>query len=88
MTRSSHHDVACISRRQESEVFQSSRRSWSSKIIELGSVDSSHRTCGSDHDSSYSQVYSSKSRTWSPGGSVMSRRARIRRRVLSEVSSA
>ncbi len=49
--RSSHHDVACISRRHSCEVFQSSRMSWSSKIIELGSVDSSHRTSGSAHDS-------------------------------------
>ena len=62
MIRSCHQTVACISRRQASEVFQSSRTSWSSKIIEVGSVDSSHRTSGSVQDSSYSQVYSSKSR--------------------------
>ena len=70
-------------------MFQSSRRSWSSKIIELGSVDSSHRTCGSDHDSSYSHVYSSKSRDLVARrvGDVATLRG-CRRRVLSEVSSA
>ena len=47
MIRSSHHDVCCISRRHSAEVFQSSRTSWSSKIIEDGMVDSSQRTSGS-----------------------------------------
>ena len=49
--RPCHHDVASISRRQSIEVFQSSRMSWSSKIIALGTVDSSHRLAGSDHAS-------------------------------------
>ena len=41
----------CISPRQAAEVFQSSIISWSSKIIDDGTVDSSHRTCGSLQDS-------------------------------------
>nr|WP_246074567.1 hypothetical protein [Marihabitans asiaticum] len=45
--RSCHHEVASICRRQASEVFQSSRTSWSSKIITLGSVESSQRVAGS-----------------------------------------
>ena len=49
--RSCHQFVACMSRRQAFEVFQSSRTSWSSKIIEVGTVDSSQRTSGSSHDS-------------------------------------
>ncbi|MGX1503397.1 UNVERIFIED_CONTAM: hypothetical protein RKD43_002022 [Streptomyces graminofaciens] len=40
-------------------VFQSSMTSWSSKIMQLGTVESSQRTSGSRHDSSYSHVYSS-----------------------------
>ena len=51
MMRSSHHDVCCMSWRQACEVFQSSRTSWSSKIIDDGTLDSSHRTSGSVHDS-------------------------------------
>ena len=43
--------VACMSWRHACEVFQSSRTSWSSKIIELGSVDRSQRMFGSPHDS-------------------------------------
>jgi len=41
--------VVCA--RQAAEVFQSSIISWSSKIIEDGTVDSSQRTWGSLHDS-------------------------------------
>lgn len=33
-------------------VFQSSTTSWSSKIMQLGTVDSSQRTSGSRQDSS------------------------------------
>ena len=32
---------------QAAEVFQSSRTSWSSKIIDTGTVESTHRTTGS-----------------------------------------
>src|SRR3954452_10410763 len=53
--------------RQAAEVFQSSIISWSSKIIDDGTVESSHRTRGSRQDSKYSRVYSSKSATWSSG---------------------
>ena len=67
--------VACISRRQSREVFQSSRTSWSSKIIDVGTVDSSQRTSGSLQDSWYSQVYSSKSATCVRRALVMSRRS-------------
>ena len=49
--RSCHHAVASISRFQSSEVFQSSRMSWSSKIIALGTVESSQRFAGSVHAS-------------------------------------
>jgi hypothetical protein len=49
--RSCHHEVASISCFHLAEVFQSSRMSWSSKIIELGSVDSSQRFAGSVHAS-------------------------------------
>ena len=50
--RPCHHVVASIFRFQSSEAFQSSRMSWSSKIMALGSVDRSHRLAGSDHASS------------------------------------
>ena len=50
--RSCHHEVRGMSRRQAAEVFQSSAMSWSSKIIEDGTVESSQRTSGSVHDSS------------------------------------
>jgi hypothetical protein len=40
--------VASISLFQLSEAFQSSRMSWSSKIMALGKVDSSHLFAGSD----------------------------------------
>jgi hypothetical protein len=45
--RSCHHVVARMSRRQDHEVFQSSRMSWSSKIIAVGSVESTHRMTSS-----------------------------------------
>ena len=51
MTRSCHQSVASISWRQLQLVFQSSRRSWSSKIIAVGTVESSQRIAGSDHAS-------------------------------------
>ena len=51
MIRSCHHDVASISSFHDCEVFQSSRTSWSSKIIALGTVDSSQRFAGSVHAS-------------------------------------
>ena len=41
------------------EMFQSSCTSWSSKIIAVGTVDSSQRMAGSDQLSRYSRVYSS-----------------------------
>ncbi|BDT95398.1 hypothetical protein IFM12275_53740 [Nocardia sputorum] len=40
-----------ICSRQVREVFQSSRTSWSSKIIDVGTVDISRRISGSAHDS-------------------------------------
>ena len=46
--RSCHQEVASISSFHAREVFQSSRMSWSSKIIALGSVESSQRLAGSD----------------------------------------
>ena len=46
-----HHSWPVTSRRQAAEVFQSSIISWSSKIIDDGIVDSSHRTWGSLQDS-------------------------------------
>jgi hypothetical protein len=49
--RSCHHVVARISRRQDHEVFQSSRMSWSSKIIADGTVDSTQRITSSLHAS-------------------------------------
>ena len=40
-----------ISSTQSQEMFQSSWTSWSSKIIAVGTVESSQRMSGSDHDS-------------------------------------
>ena len=77
-----------MSVRQAREMFQSSRTSWSSKIIEVGIVDNSHRTSASVHDSEYSQVYSSKSATCSRAPAVTSRRRRMRSWVAADVSSA
>ncbi len=51
MIRSRHQGVVRICSRHVAEVFQSSRTSWSSKIIADGTVDSSQRTSGSDHES-------------------------------------
>jgi hypothetical protein len=39
------------SARHAADVFQSSMISWSSKIITLGTVESSQRISGSRHDS-------------------------------------
>jgi len=72
--RSSHHGFARISSTHDCEMFQSSLTSWSSKIIVDGTVASSQRMSGSDQDSRYSCVYSSKSAISSPGGSARSRR--------------
>src|SRR5919202_431209 len=72
--RSSHQPWERMSRTQSVDVFQSSWTSWSSKIIAVGSVESSQRTAGSDHESRYRRQYSSKSATWSPGGTAGSRR--------------
>ena len=49
--RASHHGSDRISSTHELEMFQSSRTSWSSKIIVDGTVESSQRMSGSDHDS-------------------------------------
>jgi hypothetical protein len=46
-----HQLVAAISCRHACELFQSSRMSWSSKIMKLGTLASSHRTPPSSHDS-------------------------------------
>ena len=50
-TRPCHHDVVSIDSFHVCEVFQSSRMSWSSKIIAVGTVESSQRLAGSDHAS-------------------------------------
>ena len=70
-------------------MFQSSCMSWSSMTIELDTVDSSHLMAGSDHDSRYRRVYSSKSQTWSSGapGGRPSRRW-MNSSVSGETSSA
>ena len=49
--RSSHQPWERMSATQSFDVFQSSWTSWSSKIIAVGTVDSSQRTAGSDHES-------------------------------------
>ena len=49
--RASHHGLRRISSTQSHEMFQSSWTSWSSKIITVGTVESSQRMSGSDHDS-------------------------------------
>jgi len=77
-----------MSLRHASEVFQSSRTSWSSKIIELARVDRSQRTVGSLHDSRYSWVYSSKLATCVFGSRRMSRRRLMKSWISGEVSSA
>jgi hypothetical protein len=50
--RRRHQGRAVTCRRQVAEVFQSSTISWSSKIIAVGTVDSSQRSSGSVQDSS------------------------------------
>ena len=86
--RSSHQPLARISVTHSIDVFQSSWTSWSSKIIALGTVESSQRMYGSPHDSRYRRVYSSKSATVSPGGTSGSRRERMNSRTPGETSSA
>ena len=86
--RSSHHPVARICATQSREVFQSSMTSWSSKIIAVGTVDSSQRTAGSHHASRYRRQYSSKSEICRPGGTSTSRRARMNSSVAGATSSA
>ena len=44
---SSHQSVACISSSQAAEMFQSSCTSWSSKIIDVDTVENSQRIAGS-----------------------------------------
>ena len=88
MIRSSHHGLACMCSTQAAEVFQSSLMSWSSKIIAVGTADSSQRSTGSPQASQYSRVYSSKSATSRPGGWRGSRRERMNACTSSEVSSA
>ncbi len=86
--RSSHQEVARTSASQAAEQFQSSSRSWSSQIIALGTVESSQRTGGSDHDSRYRRAYSSKSAASKPGGRRGSRRPRMNVRSAGGVASA
>jgi hypothetical protein len=49
--RSSHHPCPRAFATQSRDVFQSSMTSWSSKIIAVGTVDSSQRTAGSLQES-------------------------------------
>ena len=49
--RSFHHPCERASATQSHEMFQSSITSWSSKIIALGTVESSQRMSGSLHAS-------------------------------------
>ena len=86
--RSSHQPWARISATQSRDVFQSSMTSWSSKIIAVGTVESSQRTDGSHHESRYSRQYSSKSEICRPGGTSTSRRARMNSAVAGATSSA
>jgi hypothetical protein len=74
--------------RQTREVFQSSRMSWSSKIIADGTVDSSQRIHCSENASRYSSVYSSKSAISMPGACETSRRARMNSCIGGDVASA
>ena len=67
--RSCHQGSRRMSATHACEMFQSSWTSWSSKIMVLGTVESSHRMSGSLHDSRCRRVYSSKFAT-SPGGGV------------------
>jgi hypothetical protein len=76
-----HQGFARASSSQDSEMFQSSWTSWSSKIMAEGTVERSHLIVGSFQESQYRRVYSSKSATSSPGGLLVSRRERIKSRV-------
>ena len=82
-------------------MFQSSCTSWSSKIITLGTTDSSQRTAGSLHASWYRAQNSAKLTTSFGGGSGVAgtalagplraapaRRAAEKRRVTGPGSSA
>ena len=51
VTRRSHHEVARMVATHSADVFQSSMTSWSSKIIAVGTVESSQRIGGSLHAS-------------------------------------
>ena len=51
MIRSCHHFFPRMSETHEREMFQSSWTSWSSKIIEVETVESSQRIAGSDQAS-------------------------------------
>ena len=62
--------------------------SWSSKIIAVGTVDSSQRTAESVHASKYRRQYSWKFAIVSPGGMSKSRRWAIHSRVAGGISSA
>src|SRR3954469_7285386 len=86
--RSCHQDVPFMSVRHSCEVFQSSRTSWSSKIIDVGTVESSQRTAGSHQASKYRWQYSSKSATSLPGGTLVFRRVASHSCVAPVVSSA
>ena len=86
--RSGHHGCLRIFAFHAAEVFQSSWTSWSSKIIAVGTVDSSQRSVGSLHASRYSSTYSGKPHTSRPGGSLTSRRSRMNASVSGETSSA
>ena len=77
MIRSRHHGCLRIWRTQTSEVFQSSWTSWSSKIIVVGTVDSSQRMSGVRQASQYRWQYSSKSATSESGAPLRSRGARL-----------
>ncbi len=88
MIRSSHHGWRRMCSTQAAEVFQSSLMSWSSKIMAVGTVDSSQASTGSPQASQYSRVYSSKSATSRWGGRLTSRRERMKACTFSEVSSA
>src|SRR6478735_4985121 len=86
--RSFHQSCERASATQSHEMFQSSITSWSSKIIALGTVESSQRMSGSLHASRYRWAYSSKSATSSPGGCDTSRRERMNSTVAGLTSSA
>ena len=81
-TRSSHQPFARICWTHVRDVFQSSCTSWSSKIIAVGTVDSSQRTPGSPHGHAVQRGSTPRSRdSCSPGGTDGSRRPRMNRRV-------